>query len=327
MVDSGGRRLVREQMLARGFQSSVDPILHFGLGDAAPDRVTVTWPGGKTQTIAAPELDAVLTLRQEDATAAPQAATPPRRFRDVTEAVGLTWRHRENDFDDYARELLLPHRLSQLGPALAVGDSDGDGDDEVYLGGAQRQPGVPSRQHDRKLQPVAGPWKEDAESEDVAATWFDADGDGDLDLYVVSGGNERAASHTAMQDRLYLNAGAGKFRRGALPAMPSSGGCVASGDYDGDGDLDLFVGGRVSPGKYPLPARSYVLQNDGGTFTDVTSTVAPALVEPGMVTAASWSDVDGDGRLDLLVVGEWMPILLLHNDGTKLLPAEPPRLP
>ncbi len=314
---------VQEHYPTRGFQSSVEPVVHFGLGNA--DRVqtlTVTWPDGNTQQLGNVGADRVLTLNYADARpAAAQPAAAPRLFADYTRQAGVDYRHRENAFDDFEKETLLPHRMSTFGPGLAVADVNGDGLEDFFVGGAKgfaaklflQRPGgtfaaAPSQ-----------PWTADKEAEDTGAAFFDADGNGAADLYVVSGGGEFAPDSPLLQDRLYLNDGKGNFRKAAnaLPVMLSSGSRVVPADYDRDGDVDLFVGGRLVPGKYPFPARSYLLQNDGGRFTDVTATVAPELAEAGMVTDAAWGDFDSDGRLDLTVVGEWMPVLLLRNAGGK----------
>jgi hypothetical protein len=312
-----------EQMPTRGFQSSVDPTLHFGLGGSPQiDSLAVIWPDRRTQVFAPVTGDRTLTIFQDSATGRwrPGAAAPaaPVRFSTITPA-GLSFVHRENTFWDYDREPLMPQLLSTEGPALATGDINGDGLEDVYVGGAKWQPGrVFIRQRDGSFRAVPEPDIEaDSLSEDVDAAFFDADGDGDLDLYVVSAGNEFWGDAAPLRDRLYLNDGHGLFRRApdALPAFFDNGSCVVPGDFDGDGHPDLFVGGRVVSRSYGLTPQSHLLHNDGtGHFQDVTRTLAPDLARAGMVTSAAWVDYDHDGHLDLIVVGEWMPIRVFHQE-------------
>ena len=221
-----------------------------------------------------------------------------------------------------SRESLLPHKMSDLGPAMAVGDVNNDGLEDFYIGGAKGFSGKLYLQTNDGFKASANqPWSEDINCEDVKATFFDADNDGDLDLYVVSGSNEYDEGSPYLQDRLYLNDGSGNFKKDktALPEMRESGSCVEAGDYDGDGDMDLFVGGRQNPGKYPLPASSHILRNDSKPgavrFTDVSATVIPQLNNMGMVTDAVFTDINGDGKLDLVIVGEWMPVRVFKNNG------------
>jgi len=219
---------------------------------------------------------------------------------------------------------LLPYELSKHGPPLAVADVNGDGLDDVFIGGGAGVAGkLLMQQKDGSfVESVAGqPWQADKDYEDWGAVFFDANGDGRPDLYVASGGYELAPTSPMLQDRLYINQGGGKFVRDtkALPVMLTSKATVRVGDFNGDGRPDLFVGGRLSPRNYPYPTRSYILRNNGTSFTDVTEEVAPELAHPGgMVTDAAWIDFDGDGRLDLVTVGEWMPIEFYRNDGKRL---------
>ena len=337
IVRQHGTTQLVEQMPARGFQSSVDPRLHFGLGKASRvDSLVVIWPDRRSQVLTDVPVDRTLTLSQADA-ATPglrpgsvrprsvrQRSVPPPLFRDEMSRLGLDFQHQENSFYDYGRQPLIPHVLSREGPALATGDVNGDGLDDVYVGGAKWQAGALFiQQRDgtfrRSTQPA---FQADSLSEDVAATFFDANGDGHPDLYVVSGGNEFWGDHDALQDRLYLNDGKGNFRRdaAALPRFSETGSCVAVGDWNGDGLPDLFVGRRVVAGKYGVAPRSYLLENDGtGHFRDVTLEKAPALAQAGMVTAATWIDYDHDGRLDLIVTGEWMPVRVFHQENGRLV--------
>jgi hypothetical protein len=323
-VHAGDDAYMQELTPARGFQSSVDYVLGFGLGaHAAVDSVRVDWPDGRTTLERAPAHDTLLVVRQASATRIPTAgpaADDPRLLTDVTDAISLDYRHHENDFVDFDRERLIPKMVSTEGPLAAVADVNGDGLDDLYLGGAKGQPGrLLIQQRDGRFVPSdTALFQRDAISEDLGALFFDADGDGDADLYVVSGGNEYGGDSPALQDRLYLNDGRGHFRRGEgnLPRETNAGSRVAAADVDGDGDLDLFVGGRVVPWRYGLDPASTLLLNDGhGRFTDATARLAPELAHIGMVTDALWRDVDGDRRPDLVVVGDWMPITVFRNAG------------
>lgn len=324
---SGGAMQLLEQMPTRGFESSVDPRLHFGIGAATRiDSLVVTWPDHRTQRLTNVAVDQMLTLSQTNATA---VAPPPHRqttslLEDVTAKTGITWRHRENQPFDFIRQPLLPHVLSTEGPAIAVGDVNGDGLDDIYLGGAKWQPGVLYlQQRDGTFRASEQPaFRRDSLSEDVDAIFFDANGDGYPDLYVVSGGNEFSGTDDALQDRLYINDGHGNFHRDttALPRMAENGARVAAADFDGDGHVDLFVGRRVVTGAYGVSPRSYLLRNDGhGHFRDVTAQLAPGLVNAGMVTSAAWLDYDGDGHPDLIVAGEWMPVRVFHQENGRFI--------
>src|SRR5205809_2428733 len=305
-------------MPTRGFQSSVDPRLHFGLGGSTTiDSLRVIWPDCRSQTLTNVAVDRTLTLSQQDAGGKGRQGRKGRQsdstgeplFEDVTAGLGIDFTHQENRFYDFHREPLIPHLLSTEGPALAVGDVNGDGLDDIYVGGAKWQAGrLFIQQRDGTFRVSQQPaFQADSLSEDVDAVFFDADGDGHPDLYVVSGGDEFWGDHDALQVRLYINDGHGNFQRDAraLPRFSESGGCVAVGDFNGDGHLDLFVGRRVVARHYGLTPRSHLLENDGtGHFRDVTLEKAPALAEVGMVTSAAWVDYDHDGKLDLIVVGE-----------------------
>ena len=327
-ITQKGEKQVVEQMPTRGFLSSVDPRLHFGLGSSSRiDTLTVIWPNHRFQTLTNVQGDTILTLVQKDASQMYQYSAPasaPPMFADVTAKTGVDFKHEEDTFYDYSREPLMPHLLSTEGPRLAVADVNGDGLDDFYVGGAKWQPGkLFIQQHDGTFRASAQPaFEADSLSEDIGASFFDANGDGRQDLLVVSGGNEFWGEQDALRPRLYLNDGHGNFKRArdALPNIFENGSCVAVGDLNGDGRPDLFIGSRVVSKSYGMIPRSHLLENDGtGRFTDVTLEKAPALSEAGMVSSATWIDYDHDGKLDLVVVGEWMPVRVFHQENGKLV--------
>lgn len=335
-VRGGGKLFFQEMMPSRGFQSSVDYVLTFGIGQLGKiDSVVVEWPDGRVSTRKDVAANQRLVIRQAgagDAVGAGGASAPPEPreakpvapmiFTDVTERVGLPFVHRENAFVDFDRERLIPKLLSTEGPYMAVADVNGDGLTDAFIGGAKDQAGqlLIQQRDGRFIATNQSVFEQDKISEDLGAVFFDANGDGSPDLYVVSGGSEFSDLAPALQDRLYLNdgRGGGSFRKtvGNLPAESISGSRAAAADFDGDGDIDLFVGGRVVPGRYGIDPASTLLRNDGrGRFTDVTRQLAPELANIGMVTDALWQDVNADGRVDLVVVGEWMPITIFRNRG------------
>lgn len=315
----------QENYTVRGFQSTSEPLVHFGLNNLQTvEKVEVVWPDGKTDSQSDVSANQVLTFDYKNASpASSKPSANPTLFKDISESANIAFKHEETWFDDYKTEILLPHKMSQHGPALAVGDVNGDGMDDFYIGGAAGQEGVLQFSGNEGFagasRTTIGTFNPDKDYEDIGASFFDADGDGDLDLYVVSGSNEFEEGSPKYQDRLYINNGHGTFTKAAnaLPKITASGSCVIPGDYDKDGDLDLFVGGRLVPQQYPHPGRSYILNNQGGNFKDVTEEVAPALANRGMVTSAIWTDFDKDEDLDLMVVGEWMPITLFENTDGK----------
>jgi len=317
--------LYQELEPTRGFESSVDYVLTFGLGGIdTVQAVTVDWPDGRVSTVRKVAANQRLVVKQSEAAKgglAPEPIKATRQlFTDITDKERFPFVHHENDYVDFDRDPLVPKMLSTEGPLMAVADVNGDGLDDIFIAGAKGQPSalLIQREDGSFAKSNEALLAQDSISEDVGATFFDANGDGKPDLYVVTGGSEFSEEAPALEDRLYLNDGKGNFRKavGALPPLALSGSCVKAADYDGDGAIDLFVGGRSVPGRYGIEPVSVLLHNDGrGKFTDVTDKAAPGLSHVGMVTDAIWKDVDGDGRPDLVVVGEWMPITIFHNAG------------
>ena len=324
-----GTTYFQELAPMRGFESTVDTKLVFGLGSAsAVDSLRVQWPDGRLTNLKNVESNQILKLQQAEATELREKAgwlvTSALRFQDVTASVKVDYQHRENEFSDFDRDPLLFHMLSAEGPKLATGDVNGDGQEDFFVGGAKDQPGALFVQKNGTFQRTnEAVFAQDQVSEDTDALFFDADGDGDQDLYVASGGSEFPSSSSALLDRLYLNDGRGNLTKSEqlLPTSRfESTACVRAADYDGDGDQDLFVGLRLRPFLYGVPVNGYILQNDGrGNFQNVTESVAPTLTEIGMITAARWVDYDQDQDPDLIVAGDWMPIKVLENSGGKFV--------
>ncbi|MDQ2657723.1 MAG: VCBS repeat-containing protein, partial [Bacteroidota bacterium] len=318
-----GERQYHDHSVYRGYLSTVENIVHFGLGShAVIDTIRVTWPDGKGNVLYHVPANQVLTISYDNADIVNRPTpSPVRRIREVAATRGIHYKHREWDKVDFYRQRTLPHKFSQAGPGISVGDVNGDGREDFIVGGsADFDAFIFTQNTDGSFSEKPLTKTTDKKSEDEGMLLFDADADGDLDLYCVSGSYEGEAGHAHYQDRLYLNDGKGNFilARDALPPTLASGSCVRAADIDGDGDLDLFVGGRVVAGAYPLAPESYLLRNDGGKFTDITTEAAPALRHAGMITDALWTDYDGDGKADLLVVGEFMAPTFFRHDGDKL---------
>ncbi|MEO6980258.1 MAG: VCBS repeat-containing protein, partial [Mucilaginibacter sp.] len=327
IIYKGGKKQYVEQMPTRGYQSSVSPVLHFGLGaDKQIDSLRVIWQRGKTQLLQQVKGDRQITLDEKDAAIEykkPEIAKP--LFAEVKSPLNYTSTPAATN--DFKRQPLLVNPLSFSGPCMISGDVNGDGMEDIFIGGENGKAGSLYIQQKNggftlKSEPALDA---DKKSTDAAAVIFDANGDGKPDLYVCSGGyGDYLQNDPLLQDRLYINDGKGNFTRSkdALPSMLSSKSCIKVADINGDGYPDLFAGGRMVPGRYPETPESYILINDGkGNFTDKTAAYNPALKNIGMVTDAAWVDMNGDKKPDLVVVGEWMPITVFENSNGKLVDA------
>lgn len=328
MVYHAGNKQTVAQTPVRGFMSSVSPVLHLGLNNSKEiDSLIVYWPDGSCQRLQQVAVNRKLVLRQSDANEKSLPLLHSTLVNDTSYAqtLGLDFLHVEDAFDDLNVQPLLPHSFTTEGPALAVSDVNKDGLQDVYVGGAKGQRGALFMQTKdgkfmRTLQPA---FLLDSLCEDVDAVFFDANNDGNIDLYVVSGGGQYYGLQPALPDRLYLNSGHGSFNKSnALPNLYENKSCVRPSDFDKDGDIDLFVGGRVNARMFGYPPASVLLQNNKGTFVEKTEALSTGLTTVGMVTDAVWNDVNGDDWPDLVVVGEWMPVTVFKNSRGKLQPPE-----
>jgi len=341
LFSQNGKKQFWENTPYRGYLSSVEAGAHFGLGSISQlDSVVIIWQEGKTEVLKNVAANQVLEVNIQNASPSTlyrQPSTvnplPSTVFTDITALLNINFIHRESDYIDYNVQRLLPHKLSQYGPGMAVSDVNGDGLDDFYIGGSHFNKGtffIQQANGSFEMQDLLpGPDGDAKTEEELGVLFFDADGDGDADLYLANGGYEFEASDTVYQDKLFLNEN-GKFRlaKNALPQFLCSSSCVKAADYDRDGDLDLFVGGRVLPFEYPTPVSSYLLRNDGkGNFSIANQTAAPVLDKLGLVCDALWTDFDNDGWVDLLIAGEWMPITFFRNNKGVLDPGSRIQIP
>lgn len=307
------------QKITRGFLASSDPIIHFGMGPDTEADIKLIWPDGRVSQMKAVTDGSVLEIAYSSSEDAHQNAVSQEAFfvDRTSEYIGDIV-HMENEFDDFHSQILLPHSLSRLGPFTSVADINNDGLEDFFIGGASGQSGsiFVQRPNGRFIKTQQSSLESDAVFEDMESLFFDCDGDKDLDLYVVSGGTEKKQGDPYYQDRLYINDGSANFRRSsqALPPITSSGKAVTSLDYDNDGDLDLIVGGRTIPNKYPQSPDSYLLENQNGQFRDVTDNNASDLRKAGMINSVAVHDLNNDGYEDIMVAGEWMPVSIFINE-------------
>ncbi len=320
-----GKISFQELIPARGFQSSVDPRLHFGLaGYTSIDSLIISWPSGSCTTLSNVSVNQILELRENESLKSGPCNSlvkqTGRIFKNLTGSAGISYRHEENEYNDFERDAMLFQMISNEGPRSDVADINGDKRDDFYICGAKGSPGSLFVQGPggrfRKSQEKL--FEEDRIAEEVDCVFFDADRDGDNDLYVACGGNEFPSSSSALVDRLYFNDGRGNFRKSGqmLPVSEYiSSSCVKPCDFDSDGDMDLFVGSRLIPFAYGLPANGYLLENDGkGQFRDITEMKAPGLTGVGMITDMCWADIDGDEDYDMVIVGDWMQVKIFINE-------------
>jgi hypothetical protein len=323
-----GKLQYQELMLTRGFQSSSEPRLHFGVDTSSVvDSLLIVWPDQSYKVLHNIATDQKLVIKQGLEENSFNYASFFKQsnpfFKDVTASENFLWKHQENNFSDFSRQYLIPHELSTAGPKLAVGDATNDGLDDFYACGAKGQPGALFIQtkEGHFIQSMNVCFDADRNNEDADALFFDADNDGDLDLYVCSGGNEVAGNNTLLQDRLYINDGKGNFSKSVnqIPSIDQNKSVVCTADIDHDGDMDLFVGVRADAFAYGLPQTSFILVNDGKGYFSLMNNALNPFKNIGMVTSAVFADINKDGWPDLIVAGEWMPVSIFINDHVKFI--------
>ncbi|MEZ4811583.1 MAG: VCBS repeat-containing protein [Allomuricauda sp.] len=323
-IEAGGASQMIEIKRIRGYRSSQENNALFGLGGhKTVDTVTVYWKSGKMEQKFNVPTNSTITFNEKDATIPIKPVPNKTKYFTNTDAlaIGLNFRHKENVYDDFEEEVLLPYKQSNMGPFIAKGDINNDGLVDIHVGGASGQPGQLFVQTKKGFSKINSPaLANDAQYEDMESVFFDFDGDQDLDLYVVSGGNEFAENSSYHTDRLYINDGKGQFTRlqsDALSKFPKNGKSVAIIDFDKDGDNDILVGNRVVPKQYPKPQSSVLYENRNGELVDVTQKVAPQLLSFGIVNDLQTTDVNNDGWEDFIAVGEWTGVgVFINNQGT-----------
>ncbi len=303
----------------RGYMSKSEDIAHFGLGNITKiEKIEVIWPNEKTTIIENVKCNQLITVKPKNLNNKETPTPTNKIFTDITISKNVSYKHEENVYDDYAKEVLLPHKMSQFGPYISTGDVNNDGLEDFFIGGSAGNPGALFTQNKDKTftENKNSAWSIDKNCEDMGSALFDIDNDGDLDLFIASGGNEFNEDSKLLEDRLYINDGQGNFKKSlnAVPKYRISGSIVEKADYDNDGDIDLFIGGRITPGKYPYPASSKLLENRNGILIDVTNESLPELNNLGLITSGTWVDINNDNHLDLVVVGEWTAIKTFLNN-------------
>lgn len=328
-VTVNGKKYYREIIPSRGYASSVDYKICIGVGIAKFADVEILFPSGKAIYLKQQAVNELIIADEKNAVTAIKYTSKAPLFTDATSTGRLKHNDLEENYIDFKREVLLPHKLSEPGPEMAVGDVNGDMLADVFIGGSKNKKARLYLQDEEGMFfPLTNnPWNADSAFEDAGICFFDADGDKDLDIYVASGGNEYDANSIYYRDRLYLNDGTGNFSAAlnALPEINISKSCVRAADFDNDGDMDMFVGGKLIPGKYPLSPQSFLFENisSGGkvAFKDVTAQICPGLLNAGMINDAVWMNLNKDNRKDLIVVGEWTPVRVYLNTKTGFIDA------
>jgi hypothetical protein len=325
-VFNNGNIQFQQLMLTRGFESSTEPRIHFGLGSInVSDSILIVWPNQQMQILKNVASNKEIIIDEKNASKKFEYNIffPKQKpfFKNVTDSVGMKWVHKENKFNDFNQQYFIPHELSTAGPKLAVGDINGDGLDDIYACGARFQGGALFIQtkDGHFIQTDTALFKADANCEDASAIFFDADGDGDLDLYVASGGNEFSGKNIELLDRLYINDGKGNFTKSinAIPNLYANKSVVCAADIDHDGDIDLFIGSLANPLAYGAPQTSWILLNDGKGHFSIANDAVIDLKNIGMITSAFFADLHKNNYPDLIIAGEWMPVAIFNNDKGK----------